>query len=63
MAHTRLNGLDISSESRSEPKYERLIKYLRDEVLTGRLKPLDALPPEQSMADSLGIARSTVRQA
>lgn len=60
---TRLQRLDLSPEDRSSPKYERLKQYLRSEVMAGRLKPRDALPPEQSMAESLGIARSTVRQA
>ena len=65
MADARLEKFDISfsSEDSSEPKYEQLTKHLRAEVLAGRLKPLESLPPEQVMAASLNISRSTVRQA
>jgi DNA-binding LacI/PurR family transcriptional regulator len=45
------------------PKYEQLSGHLRTEISNGRLKPGDALPPEPVLAQHLGLARSTVRQA
>jgi DNA-binding LacI/PurR family transcriptional regulator len=51
------------SSDREKPKYERLRQFLVDEILAGRLKPGDMLPPEQQLAERYEIARSTVRQA
>lgn len=51
-----------STES-ARPKYERLKEHLLAEMRQGRLKPGTALPSEKRIAESLNIARSTVRQA
>jgi DNA-binding LacI/PurR family transcriptional regulator len=47
----------------SSPKYEQLYERLMDDVARGRLRPGDALPPEEELAEQLNVARSTVRQA
>lgn len=45
------------------PKHEQLRNYLVAQVESGRLAAGDALPSEHRLAELLGIARSTVRQA
>ena len=61
-----VNGIGLLSavdESRNLPKYERLCVKLVQDVVSGRLKPGDLLPPEPLFAEQLQLARSTVRQA
>jgi DNA-binding LacI/PurR family transcriptional regulator len=55
--------LSAVDESRNLPKYERLCVQLVQDVVSGRLKPGDLLPPEPLFAEQLQLARSTVRQA
>lgn len=45
------------------PVYFRLEKFLRDQILTGGLKPGDAIPPESQLAQQFSTSRMTVRQA
>lgn len=45
------------------PVYYRLEKFLRDQILTGALKPGDAIPPESQLAQQFATSRMTVRQA
>lgn len=45
------------------PKYERVKRRLLAELTSGRLKPGETLPSEQTLAAAHGIARNTVRQA
>ena len=44
-------------------KYEQLKRTLLDQLSSGRLKPGDVLPPEVELAQQMGVARNTVRQA
>jgi GntR family transcriptional regulator, arabinose operon transcriptional repressor len=55
--------LDLRDERSAQPKYERLKEHLINEMITGRLKPGQALPSLQELVKSLGIARMTVCQA
>lgn len=43
--------------------YVKLRDALRDAIERGKLKPLEALPPERDMAQDFGISRITVRKA
>jgi len=45
------------------PVYYRLEKFLRDQILSGALKPGDAIPPESQLAQQFATSRMTVRQA
>lgn len=54
---------DALKQEPRQPKYEQLKKLLISELSTGRLRPGMELPSEQRLAESLRIARSTVRHA
>jgi len=45
------------------PVYYRLEKFLRDQILSGALKPGEAIPPESQLAQQFSTSRMTVRQA
>lgn len=45
------------------PVYYRLEKFLRDQILSGALKPGEAIPPESQLAHQFSTSRMTVRQA
>ena len=58
--------IDASSEAtgrKPQLKYEQLKRMLLEQVTSGRLKPGDMLPPEVDLAQQMGVARNTVRQA
>ena len=43
--------------------YERVITYIRSEILKGDLKRGEKLPPERELAERLGVGRNSVREA
>jgi len=43
--------------------YQAIVDYLRRQVTLGRLGPGDKLPAERKLAETLGVARETLRQA
>ena len=43
--------------------YTVVVEQIRDLIETGQLKPGDKLPTERSLAEQLGISRSSVREA
>jgi DNA-binding FadR family transcriptional regulator len=43
--------------------YEQLANLLREEILTGRLRPGERLPSETRLQQEYGLARQTVRRA
>jgi GntR family transcriptional regulator len=45
------------------PNHLRVERYLRDRILSGSLKPGDAIPPECDLARQFCLSRMTVRQA
>jgi DNA-binding LacI/PurR family transcriptional regulator len=55
--------LDFDRVASGQPKHQRLRDFLAGQITAGRLRPGDALPTELQLAQQLGIARSTVRQA
>jgi GntR family transcriptional repressor for pyruvate dehydrogenase complex len=48
---------------RAAPGYQGIVDHLRREFVLGRLRPGDRLPSERSLAEHLGVARETLRQA
>lgn len=43
--------------------YQAVAGFLRREMALGRIRPGDRLPPERRLAEQLGVARETLRQA
>src|SRR5260370_42198961 len=54
---------DSLAESSATPLYLRLQERIKAAFESGSLKPLDALPGERDMAQSLNVSRVTVRKA
>lgn len=46
-----------------QPAYQTLADDLRDQIVSGRLRPGDRLPAEPALCVSSGLSRSTVREA
>ena len=63
MVKERLRQLDLHRSEDPRPKYERLRRFIADEVQLGHLQAGEALPSEQQLSEMLHIARTTVRQA
>ena len=49
--------------ARAAPGYQGIVDHLRREFVLGRLRPGDRLPSERRLAEHLGVARETLRQA
>jgi DNA-binding FadR family transcriptional regulator len=47
----------------SEDGYERVLSFLRDQLVSGRLKTGDRLLPERDLASALGVSRPVIREA
>ncbi|MFC4595727.1 FadR/GntR family transcriptional regulator [Sphingobium tyrosinilyticum] len=53
----------MSSGVHTERSYELVARQLEQQILAKQIEPGDALPTESAMAVSLGVNRSTVREA
>ena len=47
---------------RGLPAYRLVVDTIRDAILNGRIRPGDRIPSETSLAEQLGVNRSTVRE-
>ena len=56
-------GLAWSEEPTAQPKYEQLRDYVVAQIESGTIKAGAVLPSEHKLAETLQVARSTVRQA
>ncbi|MGH8931007.1 MAG: GntR family transcriptional regulator, partial [Egibacteraceae bacterium] len=45
------------------PKYVQVADYIREQIMTGALKPGDALPSERQLVDEWGVSRPTATKA
>jgi GntR family transcriptional repressor for pyruvate dehydrogenase complex len=43
--------------------YDSVIRFIKSEIVAGRLKPGEKLPPEREMAERLKISRTSIREA
>lgn len=46
-----------------EDGYDRVLSFLREELMSGRLKTGDRLLPERDLASALGVSRPVIREA
>ncbi len=58
----RLLDLDLGHSRSGQSKHDRLKEHLVREMVSGRLKPGQALPSERRLVETLGVARMTVCQ-
>jgi GntR family transcriptional regulator, transcriptional repressor for pyruvate dehydrogenase complex len=58
-----LTGDGLDGKRMAGKTYERIIKHIRAEISSKKLRPGDRLPPETDLARSLGVSRPTVREA
>ncbi len=54
---------DYLQSLKKESVLQSVINRLTDAIKNGELKPGDKMPPEMELAESLGVARSSVREA
>ena len=47
----------------NEDGYERVLAFLREQLVSGRLKTGDRLLPERDLASALGVSRPVIREA
>lgn len=55
--------LENFSEIKVESPVEKIIKQIKELIITGQLTPGDRLPAERKLAERLGVSRSNVRDA
>lgn len=53
----------VIDETRHEPYYHQLYKYIRDEITAGRISSNEKLPSLRSLAASTGLSITTIEQA
>lgn len=53
----------IQQPEGSEDGYDRVVSFLRDQLVTGSLKTGDRLLPERDLATALGVSRPVIREA
>lgn len=53
----------VQQAAPNEDGYDRVLAFLRDELVSGRLKAGDRLLPERDLASALGVSRPVIREA
>ena len=53
----------MSTPIRNPKAYDQVIEVIKDKIKKGKIKKGDKLPSEREMAESLGLSRSSVREA
>jgi DNA-binding FadR family transcriptional regulator len=53
----------IQPADAKEDGYDRVLSFLRDQLVSGRLKTGDRLLPERDLASALGVSRPVIREA
>ena len=63
MPEKQILSLDLAHDDGKQAKHQRLKDHLVNEMVAGRLKPGEMIPSEHRLVKTLGVARTTVRQA
>jgi DNA-binding FadR family transcriptional regulator len=53
----------VQQDDTNQDGYDRVLSFLRDQLVTGRLKTGDRLLPERDLASALGVSRPVIREA
>ena len=56
------DGVSITHADAAQSGYERVLSFLREQLLTGKLKAGDRLLPERELALRLGVSRPVIRE-
>jgi GntR family transcriptional repressor for pyruvate dehydrogenase complex len=56
------DSVSITHADASQSGYERVLSFLREQLLTGKLKAGDRLLPERELALRLGVSRPVIRE-
>ncbi len=58
-----MNSLSDLPQLKVKRTFELIVDLLKEKVISGELSPGDRLPPERSLAETLGVGRPSVREA
>ena len=53
----------LSSQTQTARAWQVVLEHIEADLLDGRLRPGDRLPPERELSSTLGVGRSSVREA
>jgi GntR family transcriptional repressor for pyruvate dehydrogenase complex len=53
----------LSPQTQTARAWQLVLEHVESDLLDGRLQPGDRLPPERELATTLGVGRSSVREA
>lgn len=56
------NSISITQDDASQRGYDRVLGFVRDQLLSGKLKTGDRLLPEREFALRLGVSRPVIRE-
>lgn len=62
MSEGSVGSEDLISRDGPEPTYEKVRRFIADEITTGRIRPGSRLAPERSLCEQLGVSRVTLRR-
>ncbi|MEM9820028.1 MAG: FadR/GntR family transcriptional regulator [Bacteroidota bacterium] len=60
---SNFNLLNNFEQIKIESPVDKIIRQIRELIISGQLNPGDKLPPERKLAEKLGVGRSNVRDA
>lgn len=52
----------MSSKPENKKTYEYVFEYFSDQIISGKLKLHDKIPPEREIAEQLGVSRNSIRE-
>lgn len=52
----------MGSKPENKKTYEYVFEYFSDQIISGKLKLHDKIPPEREIAEQLGVSRNSIRE-
>jgi GntR family transcriptional repressor for pyruvate dehydrogenase complex len=62
MGHQEVRRVEVIRVSRKR-SYEQIVEQIRQQILSGKLKPGDRLPSTRELAEKFSVGRSSMREA
>lgn len=63
MLTTKITGDQLKRETSQKPRYAQVVEQIQHSIKSGELGPGDQLLPERELGETLGVSRTSVRQA